>query len=186
MSPYFYLSQWGVSDTWQYLMASLCVMQHSPQPCLIWFSFPGFGKILVVGGRLGHRSNVLNTVSLIDPEKKTTCQLPHPLPQGLVYSAGGLVSTVDGRRPLICGGWDGSYSNKCYLLGSSGWATVHQLSAPSAGLFFVHLSRRCTPSTFLKNWLFQFFGTDFPIFRSGFCFITEFSLFWNIDFNSWN
>jgi len=104
---------------------------------------PQSGKILSVGG---YPVGGQGTVSLIKPEKGTTCQLTPEMPIRLVWSAGGLTATANGPRPLVCGGLQNPNYDKCLLMGSGTWETVHSLSTgPTAGMAGVSMD---------QNWVF--------------------------------
>jgi len=94
----------------------------------------GFGKILVVGGKVGDKR--VGDVWLIDPEaynfeKPLPCQL-NLYPDSVELAAGGLIATANGPRPLVCGGQSDDIDlEKCYILAGDSrrqWQENHTLS----------------------------------------------------------
>ena len=81
---------------------------------------------MIVGG--GYSTSAIDVVTVLDVEGNTTSTC-HGVsyPMKIKLATGGLVSTAEGSRPLVCGGYDHTdkkVTDKCYLFTSGGWDQV--------------------------------------------------------------
>jgi hypothetical protein len=89
-----------------------------------------FTKVLVVGGR-DDRFDYHRSVEVLDLKSSTTtCKIVADFPFPSTQQMGGLGFQ---NKPLVCGGWNRTASNKCYSLESTVWT-------PSASLNYARRS----------------------------------------------
>ncbi len=72
-------------------------------------------------------SNFTDNVEIVDLESSSSsCIILPNFPYQAIAPLGGL---IQGKNPLICGGYDGTaaYENKCYLYDNGNWVASHNM-----------------------------------------------------------